>query len=198
MALLSSSSSEAQRMAAYTLRQIQPSMGVASPAIVDPVLKLLQSLHLEVQYEGTYIYTVYQEFFCRVKFSLSGLKAYFRSLSFIVVAYCPRLLFECTHFRGLIVLRLSVTKIKPNENFSLYVLFALPSSSGQLLLIASTRASLQIVWSTTWQPLFAIHRNLIVAYVIVAYVKGVAHIKWFGHESSVLIVLLCLSWTVCM
>ncbi len=51
-ALLSSASNEAQRMAAYTLRLIQPSMGVASPAIVDPVLELLQSLHVEVQYEG--------------------------------------------------------------------------------------------------------------------------------------------------
>ncbi len=52
VALLSSASSEAQRMAAYTLRLIQPSMGVASPTIVDPVLELLQSLHLEVQFEG--------------------------------------------------------------------------------------------------------------------------------------------------
>ncbi|XP_064387854.1 armadillo-like helical domain containing protein 1 isoform X2 [Halichondria panicea] len=53
VALLSSASSEAQRMAAYTLRLIQPSMGVASPTIVDPVLELLQSLHLEVQFEAT-------------------------------------------------------------------------------------------------------------------------------------------------
>jgi len=39
-------------MAAYTLRLIQPLMGVASTTIVDPVLELLQSLHLEVQHEG--------------------------------------------------------------------------------------------------------------------------------------------------
>ena len=52
VALLSSTSSEAQRMAAYTLRLIQPAMGVASTTIVDPVLELLQSLHLDVQYEG--------------------------------------------------------------------------------------------------------------------------------------------------
>ena len=39
-------------MAAYTLRLIQPSMGVTSASVVEPVLQLLRSLHLDVQHEG--------------------------------------------------------------------------------------------------------------------------------------------------
>lgn len=53
MALLSSASCVAQRMAAHTLRLIQPSMGVASAAIVEPVLQLLKNLNLDVQHEGS-------------------------------------------------------------------------------------------------------------------------------------------------
>ena len=52
MALLSSASCVAQRMAAHTLRLIQPSMGVASASIVEPVLQLLRNLNLDVQHEG--------------------------------------------------------------------------------------------------------------------------------------------------
>ncbi|XP_031549299.1 armadillo-like helical domain containing protein 1 isoform X2 [Actinia tenebrosa] len=52
IALLKSSSPKAQQMAAQTLRIIQPVIGTASPTIVDPVLMLLRSLHLEVQYEA--------------------------------------------------------------------------------------------------------------------------------------------------
>ena len=52
MALLSSASCVAQRMAAHTLRLIQPSMGVASASIVEPVLQLLKNLNLDVQHEG--------------------------------------------------------------------------------------------------------------------------------------------------
>ena len=39
-------------MAAYTLRQVQDSMGVVSAAIVDPVLQLLKTLHIDLQQEG--------------------------------------------------------------------------------------------------------------------------------------------------
>jgi len=53
VALLSSTSSEAQRMAAYTLRLILPSMGVASASIVEPTLQLLRSLHVDVQHEAS-------------------------------------------------------------------------------------------------------------------------------------------------
>ena len=43
-------------MAAYTLRQVQDSMDVVSGSIVDPVLQLLKSLHIDLQQEGRYIY----------------------------------------------------------------------------------------------------------------------------------------------
>ena len=39
-------------MAAYTLRQVQDTMGVVSAAIVDPVLQLLKTLHIDLQQEG--------------------------------------------------------------------------------------------------------------------------------------------------
>ncbi|XP_003388802.1 PREDICTED: uncharacterized protein C1orf228-like [Amphimedon queenslandica] len=52
IALLASSSSEAQRLSAYTLRLIQPSIGVVSGSIVDPLLMLLRSLHLDIQREA--------------------------------------------------------------------------------------------------------------------------------------------------
>ncbi len=39
-------------MAAYTLRQVQDSMGVVSASIVDPVLQLLKTLHIDLQQEG--------------------------------------------------------------------------------------------------------------------------------------------------
>ena len=53
VALLSSASCVAQRMATHTLRLIQPSMGVASAAIVEPVLQLLKNLNVDVQHEGS-------------------------------------------------------------------------------------------------------------------------------------------------
>ncbi|EDO48169.1 predicted protein [Nematostella vectensis] len=52
IALLKSASPKAQQMAAQTLRIVQPVVGTANPTIVDPVLMLLKSLHLEVQYEA--------------------------------------------------------------------------------------------------------------------------------------------------
>ena len=59
MALLSSASCVAQRMAAHTLRLIQPSMGVASASIVEPVLQLLRNLNVDVQHEGIIGVTCY-------------------------------------------------------------------------------------------------------------------------------------------
>lgn len=50
--LLPASSPMAQRMAAHTLRLIQPSMGAVSVAMVEPTLQLLCSLHADVQHEG--------------------------------------------------------------------------------------------------------------------------------------------------
>ena len=52
ISLLSSTSTEAQKMAAYTLHQVQGSMGVVSASIVDPVLQLLKTLHIDLQQEG--------------------------------------------------------------------------------------------------------------------------------------------------
>lgn len=59
VALLSSASCVAQRMATHTLRLIQPSMGVASAAIVEPVLQLLKNLNVDVQQEGSL--SIYKE-----------------------------------------------------------------------------------------------------------------------------------------
>eukprot|EP00731_Ephydatia_muelleri_P017623 Em0010g721a len=50
--LLSSTSHQAQRTAAYCIRQIQPSISTVSPSIVDPSLQLLRSLHVDVQCEA--------------------------------------------------------------------------------------------------------------------------------------------------
>jgi hypothetical protein len=52
IALLPCSSAKAQHMAAQTLRVVQPIVETAHPSIVDPVLSLLKTLHLEVQYEA--------------------------------------------------------------------------------------------------------------------------------------------------
>lgn len=53
IALLRSASPKAQQMAAETLRVVQPIVKTTSPNIVDSVLMLLRSLHLEVQYEAS-------------------------------------------------------------------------------------------------------------------------------------------------
>ncbi|XP_077981110.1 armadillo-like helical domain containing protein 1 [Glandiceps talaboti] len=52
IALLPSTSPKAQQMAAQTLRIVQPIVGQTNPNIVDPLLNLLKTLHLEVQYEA--------------------------------------------------------------------------------------------------------------------------------------------------
>lgn len=50
--LLKSNSPKAQRIAAQTIQEIQPSIETVNLTVVDPVLSLLRSLHIEVQYEG--------------------------------------------------------------------------------------------------------------------------------------------------
>jgi len=50
--LLKSSSPEAQQIASQILIKLQPKIGDANQTIVDPVLSLLRSFHLEVQYEA--------------------------------------------------------------------------------------------------------------------------------------------------
>lgn len=52
IALLPCSSPKAQQMAAQTLRVVQPIVKQANPSIVEPLLNLLKTLHLEVQYEA--------------------------------------------------------------------------------------------------------------------------------------------------
>lgn len=52
IALLPCSSPKAQQMAAQTLRVVQPIVRNANPSIVEPLLNLLRSLHLEVQDEA--------------------------------------------------------------------------------------------------------------------------------------------------
>ncbi|XP_072048315.1 armadillo-like helical domain containing protein 1 [Amphiura filiformis] len=51
IALLPASSPKAQQMAAQTLRIVQKIVGQANPSIVDPLVTLLKSYHLEVQFE---------------------------------------------------------------------------------------------------------------------------------------------------
>ncbi|ELK26054.1 hypothetical protein MDA_GLEAN10008854 [Myotis davidii] len=50
--LLPSVSPKAQQLALQTLRSAQSIIGVTHPSIVDCVLNVLRSMHLEVQYEG--------------------------------------------------------------------------------------------------------------------------------------------------
>ncbi|VDH94243.1 Hypothetical predicted protein, partial [Mytilus galloprovincialis] len=51
IALLPCTSPKAQQMAAQSLRVVQPIVKSANPSIVEPLLNLLKTLHLEVQYE---------------------------------------------------------------------------------------------------------------------------------------------------
>ncbi|XP_078527870.1 armadillo-like helical domain containing protein 1 isoform X6 [Lissotriton helveticus] len=51
IALLPCSSPKAQQLALQTLRIVQAIVKTASPCIVDPLLGVLQTMHLEVQYE---------------------------------------------------------------------------------------------------------------------------------------------------
>jgi hypothetical protein len=52
ISLLTASSSNAQRLAASTLREVQPQMGVVSASIVEPSLTLLRNFDLAVQHEA--------------------------------------------------------------------------------------------------------------------------------------------------
>ncbi|XP_022087363.1 uncharacterized protein C1orf228 homolog [Acanthaster planci] len=52
IALLPSSSPKAQQMAAQTLRIVQKIVRQANPNVVDPLVDLLKSYHLEVQFEA--------------------------------------------------------------------------------------------------------------------------------------------------
>ncbi|KAK7100658.1 armadillo-like helical domain containing protein 1 isoform X2 [Littorina saxatilis] len=52
IALLPCNSPKAQQMAAHALRVVQPIVEQANPNIVEPLLNLLRTLHLEVQFEA--------------------------------------------------------------------------------------------------------------------------------------------------
>ncbi|XP_045159982.1 armadillo-like helical domain containing protein 1 [Mercenaria mercenaria] len=52
IALLPCSSPKAQQMAAQSLRVVQPIVKNANPSIIEPLLNLLKTLHLEVQFEA--------------------------------------------------------------------------------------------------------------------------------------------------
>ncbi|MBN3302323.1 ARMD1 protein, partial [Amia calva] len=52
IALLPCTSPKAQQLSLQTLRIVQEIVKVAHPSIVEPLLKVLRSLHLEVQYEA--------------------------------------------------------------------------------------------------------------------------------------------------
>ncbi|KAL8622431.1 hypothetical protein ACOMHN_034096 [Nucella lapillus] len=52
IALLPCTSPKAQQMAAHALRVVQPIVEQANPSIVEPLLNLLRTLHLEVQFEA--------------------------------------------------------------------------------------------------------------------------------------------------
>jgi len=51
IALLPCSSPKAQQMACNALRTVQPIVGAANATIIEPILNLLRTLHLEVQFE---------------------------------------------------------------------------------------------------------------------------------------------------
>lgn len=51
IALLPTTSPKAQQMALQSLRMVQPIVKTVNPSLVEPVLNLLSSVHLEVQYE---------------------------------------------------------------------------------------------------------------------------------------------------
>ncbi|RNA14190.1 hypothetical protein BpHYR1_002495 [Brachionus plicatilis] len=52
IALLPCSSPKAQELAAQTLKVVQPIVGESNQSLVEPLIALLQSLHIEVQYEA--------------------------------------------------------------------------------------------------------------------------------------------------
>ena len=52
IALLPSSSPKAQQMALQNLRVVQKIVKVANPSLTEPLLNLLSTAHLEVQYEA--------------------------------------------------------------------------------------------------------------------------------------------------
>ncbi|XP_059155298.1 armadillo-like helical domain containing protein 1 [Physella acuta] len=52
IALLPCSSPKAQQMACSALRVVQPIVGTANATIIEPLLNLLRTLHLEVQFEA--------------------------------------------------------------------------------------------------------------------------------------------------
>ncbi|KAK3794480.1 hypothetical protein RRG08_003633 [Elysia crispata] len=52
IALLPCSSPKAQQMACNALRVVQPTVGSANATIIEPLLNLLRTLHLEVQFEA--------------------------------------------------------------------------------------------------------------------------------------------------
>ncbi|XP_055203205.1 armadillo-like helical domain containing protein 1 isoform X2 [Gorilla gorilla gorilla] len=58
IALLPCESPKAQQLSLQTLRTAQPIIGTTHPSIVDCVLKVLGTMHLEVQYEGFFASSV--------------------------------------------------------------------------------------------------------------------------------------------
>ncbi|KAK3592153.1 hypothetical protein CHS0354_019445 [Potamilus streckersoni] len=77
IALLPCSSPKAQQMAAQSLRVVQPVVRTTNPSIVEPLLNLLRTLHLEVQFEAIELIKELMEY--DVKDSLlSGLVALLR------------------------------------------------------------------------------------------------------------------------
>jgi hypothetical protein len=62
IALLPCSSPKAQELAAQTLRIVQPIVKESNASIVEPLVALLQSLHIEVQYEAIELITLLMDY----------------------------------------------------------------------------------------------------------------------------------------
>lgn len=62
IALLPCSSPKAQELAAQTIRIVQPVVGDANMSIVEPLIGLLKSLHIEVQYEAIELITMLMDY----------------------------------------------------------------------------------------------------------------------------------------
>ncbi|CAF0829219.1 unnamed protein product [Brachionus calyciflorus] len=62
IALLPCTSPKAQELAAQTLRVVQPIVVDSNPSLVEPLIALLQSLHIEVQYEAIELIKLLMDF----------------------------------------------------------------------------------------------------------------------------------------
>nr|XP_009859300.1 armadillo-like helical domain containing protein 1 isoform X1 [Ciona intestinalis] len=90
IALLPSTSPKAQQMALQNLRIVQPIVKSASPSLVEPLLNLLATVHLEVQYEAIEFIRELMEYDIQSQL-LEGLVRSLRPTREEVLKYQPKL-----------------------------------------------------------------------------------------------------------